>query len=425
MTARVLACGLLVVGWWLVVLPFWITGGRAALPARASLSPRMQLPETLRIGVLTRFQPQEVTLAAGSQPTTLHLDDRPVALPPGRPCRVARDAGGLALWCGVQRLAAGTRLTATAEDVTVEVAGRRTRLRRQFRGTLMVTAGEKHLHLVVTQPLEAVVAAVVSAELSPEAPPEAARALAVVVRSYLANHVGRHAGHGFDFCDSTHCQLFFGEHWARWEAGRETGGALSALGKQAAADTQGEILWEADGGLSDAYYTACCGGRTTTPAVAFGTDQSSAIPTGVRCQWCREGRFFAWTRRVDRRTLAHALLPELAATESWSIAVAGRTPDGFVTGVVINAGSRHITMPNHRFRHMVGQRLGWNLVLSNRYAIEPQGEWLVLRGQGFGHQVGLCLSGAIAQARAGRRYRDILRHYFPKSACHRAPPADL
>ncbi len=421
MTARILTCGLLV-GWCLLAFPFWITGGRAALPARASLSPRMQLPETLRIGVLTLFQPQEVTLAVGLRSATLHLDERPVALLPGCPCRVTKAAGGIALWQGTQRLATGTRLVA-AEDVTVEVNGRKTRLRRQFRGTLVVTAGEKHLQLVLTQPLEAVVAAVVSAELSPEAPPEAARALAVVVRSYLANHVGRHASQGFDFCDSTHCQLFFGERWMRRDAGHETGGTLSALGKQAAADTQREILWEADGGLTDAYFTACCGGRTTTPAVAFGTGRASTAPIGVRCQWCRTGRFFTWMRRVDRRTLARALLPELAATESWSIAVAGRTPDGFVTDVVVNVGSRHITMPNHRFRHMVGQQLGWNLVLSNRYAIEPHGEWFVLRGHGFGHQVGLCLAGAIAQARAGRHYRDILRHYFPKSVCR--PPADF
>ncbi len=425
MTACILKCGL--AGWCLLVFPFWITGGGALPAARAGQLPRVRLPEALRIGVLTLFQPQEVTLAAGSKPTTLHLDDHPVALLPDRPCRVVKDAGGIALWQGVRRLATGTRLAVAAEDVTVEVSGRRTRLRRQFRGTLAVTAGEKHLQLVLTQPLEAVVAAVVSAELSPEAPPEAARALAVVIRSYLASHVGRHAGQGFDFCDSTHCQLFFGEQWARWDAGHETGGTLSALGRQAAADTQGEVLREADGGLTDAYFTACCGGRTTTPAVAFGTGQDtgqdSTTTTGVRCPWCRTGQFFTWTRRVDRRTLARAILPELVATESWSIAVAGRTPDGFVTDVVVNAGSRHITMPNHRFRHLVGQRLGWNLVLSNRYAIEPHGEWFVLRGHGFGHQVGLCLAGAIAQARAGRHYRDILRHYFPKSVCR--PPADF
>ncbi|QUW00401.1 SpoIID/LytB domain-containing protein [Chloracidobacterium sp. MS 40/45] len=421
MTAHILKCGL--AGWCLLVFPFWIAGGSAAPAARAGPSPGARLPETLRIGVLTLFQPQEITLAAGSRPTTLHLDERPVALLPGRFCRVAKDAGGIALWQGARRLATGTRLAVAAEDVTVEVSGRRTRLRRQFHGTLTVTAGEKHLQLVVTQPLEAVVAAVVSAELSPEAPPEAAGALAVVVRSYLANHVGRHAGQGFDFCDSTHCQLFFGEQWAQWEAGRETGGALSTLGRQAAAGTQGEVLRETGGELTDAYFTACCGGRTTTPAVAFGTGQASATTTGVRCQWCRAGRFFTWTRRVDRQTLARAILPELAAAEDWQLAVAGHTPDGFVTGVVASAGSRRITLPNHRFRHMVGQRLGWNLVLSNRYAIEPHGEWLVLRGQGFGHQVGLCLAGAITQAQAGRHYRDILRYYFPKSACR--PPADF
>lgn len=413
MTARVLTCGL--AGLWLLVFPFWMADGNTRPAARAGLPSETQLPETLRIGILTLFQPQAVGLVAGPRPATLHLDGKPVALLPGSRCRLAKEAAGLGLWQGTQRLATGARLTAAAEDVTVEVSGHRTHLRRQFRGTLTVTAGETHLQLIVTQPLEAVVAAVVSAELSPEAPSEAARALAVVVRSYLVGQAGRHARQGFDFCDSTHCQLFFGERWSRQEAGRETSGVLSVLGKQAAADTQGEVLRETDGRLADAYFTACCGGRTTPPAVAFGVGPASAGGTGVRCQWCRDGRFFTWTRRVDRRTLARAVTPELAATEGWRIAITGRTADGFVTAVAIHAGSHHLTLPNHRFRHLVGQRLGWNLVLSNRYTIEPQGEWFVLRGHGFGHQVGLCLSGAIAQSRTGRQYRAILRYYFPKT----------
>ncbi|MGQ9896007.1 MAG: SpoIID/LytB domain-containing protein [Acidobacteriota bacterium] len=419
MTNRILVCGM--VGVWLLVAPLWLTGRHIAPATPRRKTP---LPKMLRIGVFTLFQPQEVRFVVGFRAATLYLDERTIALPPNSLCRVVRKGDEVLLWQNTRQLATGKRLRVAAEDIAMEVSGRRTHLRRQFRGTLTVTVGKQQLQLVVTQPLETVVAAVVSAELLSDAPLEAARALAVVVRSYLAKQVGRHANHGFDFCDSTHCQLFFGEQWVRREAGRQTGSVVSALGKQAAADTHGEVLWETGGALADTYFTACCGGRTTTPAVAFGPEQSSATAMGVRCRWCRDGRFFTWMRRVDRQALVRAVLPELAATEGCHLAVARRTADGFVTHIAAHTGSRYVTLPNHRFRHLVGRRLGWNLVLSNRYTIESQGEWLVLHGHGFGHQVGLCLAGAIAQARAERHYRDILQYYFPQAACRKALPAD-
>jgi SpoIID/LytB domain protein len=38
-----------------------------------------------------------------------------------------------------------------------------------------------------------------------------------------------------------------------------------------------------------------------------------------------------------------------------------------------------------------------------------------LTGAGWGHGVGMCQTGAQAQALAGREYLQILQHYFPKS----------
>ncbi len=395
----------------------------SAFPLRAAERPPPcpvappALPAAVRIGVLTLFQPRIVYLQARERSTPLQVAGRTVTLHPRATCRVEQTADGLLLWQGAQRLAAGASLTVAADDVDVEVVGRKTRLRRHFRGSLAIAARAGCLQLVVTQPLEAVVAAVVSAELPSEAPLEAAKALAVAARGYIAGHLGRHAGAGFDLCDSTHCQLFLGEQWSRQGATGEASGKLSSLGQAAAERTAGEALRAADSALYPAYFSACCGGRSTTPEIAFGTGAGSDSGAGVACEWCKGSRFYAWTRQVDRRALARALLPDAAATDDIRIEVASRSPDGFVTSVLIAAGARRIVMPNRQFRHLTGRRLGWNLALSNRYVIESQGETLILRGHGFGHQVGLCLAGAMAQARAGRDYRAILAHYFPKAAC--------
>jgi stage II sporulation protein D (peptidoglycan lytic transglycosylase) len=53
--------------------------------------------------------------------------------------------------------------------------------------------------------------------------------------------------------------------------------------------------------------------------------------------------------------------------------------------------------------------------LSQSFTVARRGEELIFRGKGFGSQVGLCLAGAVAQARAGRHYDEILRFYFPQA----------
>ena len=42
-------------------------------------------------------------------------------------------------------------------------------------------------------------------------------------------------------------------------------------------------------------------------------------------------------------------------------------------------------------------------------------EKFILRGAGWGHGVGMCQTGAIAQANAGRDFRTIIKHYYPKA----------
>lgn len=38
-----------------------------------------------------------------------------------------------------------------------------------------------------------------------------------------------------------------------------------------------------------------------------------------------------------------------------------------------------------------------------------------LKGAGWGHGVGMCQSGAVAQAQTGKSYKDILNHYYKKA----------
>jgi stage II sporulation protein D len=46
-----------------------------------------------------------------------------------------------------------------------------------------------------------------------------------------------------------------------------------------------------------------------------------------------------------------------------------------------------------------------------------------LQGGGLGHGIGLCQTGALAMARAGRNNRQILEHYYPATRIQSLPHA--
>ena len=75
----------------------------------------------------------------------------------------------------------------------------------------------------------------------------------------------------------------------------------------------------------------------------------------------------------------------------------------------------------------MGRRLGWDILKSNLYSVERQGDVFVFRGHGLGHGVGLCQAGADAMAGLGAGYESILEHYFPGTTLgeigERAKPA--
>jgi len=97
------------------------------------------------------------------------------------------------------------------------------------------------------------VASVVGAEQVMSAPPEALKAQAVAARSFLVASGRRH--HGFDFCDTTHCQFL-----------REPP-AESHPAARAARETAGLVL-DYRGTPIAAFYSASCGGHTRTLADA-------------------------------------------------------------------------------------------------------------------------------------------------------------
>ncbi|HVG17519.1 MAG TPA: SpoIID/LytB domain-containing protein [Blastocatellia bacterium] len=284
---------------------------------------------------------------------------------------------------------------------------------RAVRGEVIVAPRDRSprggLSVVLATDRESAAASVVAAEIGGERSVEAIKALAVVVRTFMLSHAGRHADEGFDFCDTTHCQLYKGES--------HRSGATSPVISNAVAATVGEFLSFANRPLAT-YFTAVCGGLSATPSSVWGgRGDGSYAYRRVACRWCRASRYNKWERAANASLALDALSSAagLRLSRTAEIIVNSFDESGLVRSVIIRDAGRQITMSADEFRRAIGRKLGWSTVLSPTFTVERRGPSLIFRGKGFGSQVGLCLAGTVAQAVARRGYREILSFYYPQT----------
>ena len=251
---------------------------------------------------------------------------------------------------------------------------------------LEIRTRDGSLALTLRLPLEDYVAAVLAGESAGFRSDQSMAAMAVAARTYAVRFQGRHKAEGYDFCDTTHCQDL-----------RIT--AVSERVRQAAEQTEGELLWF-QGSPAATFYAKDCGGSIEAAAMVW-PDLKAAYLGQREDPYCtRKG----WTSTIRKEELRSAL-----ATRLDSLRIVERTSSG--RALRLQAGGLTVTASSLRFA--VGRSLGWDRLPSDLYEVSDAGDRFVFEGRGFGHGVGLCQVGAARMGEEGRSYRQILEFYYP------------
>ncbi len=314
------------------------------------------------IAVFGLFHPRIVTVEA-LRPMAAKDGGREIVIEPGQRVVMSVASRKVLVQRGETRLV-GERVALVSRngdeaDFTLTVPGK---IRRNYRGQLVVVASGRELVPVVSIELETAVASVTAAEAAPGAPMEALKSQAVAIRSYLVAGGPRHQFS--DFCDTTHCQFL------------KSPPAPNAPVAQAAEATRGLVLaWE--GKPIAAMYSASCAGRTHSLA-EIGYAKRDYPYFGVECEYCRR------------------------YPERWSATIS-------------EEDAATLVKKSEAERLRLARKLGWNTVPSNDYSAKPHGGLVDLSGVGHGHGLGLCERGGAAMAREGKNFREILEHYYPNT----------
>ena len=266
---------------------------------------------------------------------------------------------------------------------------------------LQIQASAGHLLLTAAIPIEEYVAAVLAGESGDFRNDESIKAMAVVVRTYATRFRGQHASEGYDFCDTTHCQV------PSWNS-------VSPRISAAVEFTSGEILLF-EGATISAYYHQNCGGSLAAsnevwPSVAEPYLRSHPDP------YCVTASPLKWESSISVADLDAAVRTAgLSSPAGWtSIEIVSRSESGRDQRLRLKGGTSPDSLISaSSFRFAVDRALGWNKIRSDLYDLRNDGDHILFSGRGSGHGVGLCQAGAEEMARQGKDYRQIVNFYFP------------
>jgi stage II sporulation protein D len=241
--------------------------------------------------------------------------------------------------------------------------------------------------IVNTCPIEDYIAGVTQAEGGDGRHSEYFRTQAVIARTYMYSHMDRHTGDGYNLCDNTHCQVYFGI------------ASLQSV-RKAAAETHGMVIFDSGRKLIMPAFHSNCGGETS-PAEFVWLSPAPYLKRVVD-PYCSGTRNYSWQKTIPADQWIRTVRE--ADHQGRSVAIGEA---GFVQKTrMAEYRAGKASVPFSDLRNALGLRSAF-------FSVYPQGNNVVLKGRGYGHGVGLCQQGAMVMASKGFDFRKIIAFYYP------------
>jgi len=266
---------------------------------------------------------------------------------------------------------------------------------RRYRGALRFAARDGRVRIVNVVDVESYLRGVVPAEMQASWPTEALKAQAVAARTYTLHHLD--ARRDYDVCATVECQVYRGRD------------AEHPLADAAIAATAGEVLTY-DGAFARTFYHADSGGVIASAAEVWGAD----LPYLQAFQdVAHAGPHSSWVAALDPRAVgAHLAAAGVPVGNLLRLRILETSSSGRVTRAEVVGSAATAVLTGATLRN---QLRAWGLK-STRFVMTGD---RTLRGEGWGHGVGMSQYGARALAARGYGYAQILGFYYPDTQLQR------
>jgi stage II sporulation protein D len=279
--------------------------------------------------------------------------------------------------------------------------------KQKYQGELrIISSGQKNCDLVNLISLESYLSSLLNKEMRADWPIEVLKAQAVAARSY--------AIHKIKALNHTSAEDLIPYHLESSEKDQVSGSFYDTTSKtdKATRDTYGEVLTTKKDEVIEAFYHSKCGGKTFTPDQVWQNHKEGY--SSVECPFCHGKGKATWREKLPKWQFAKYLdqilnkyYGEGGTTDPEQLVVV--MDDRDLSQLKVYRGSKLHFIKKSMMRNVMGREV----LPSNLFHMEDLGKNISIKGDGYGHGVGLCQLGALELAKRGYTYKEILKFYFP------------
>ncbi|MEM7646925.1 MAG: SpoIID/LytB domain-containing protein, partial [Pseudomonadota bacterium] len=305
----------------------------------------------------------------------------------------------------IERTSSGIHIQNLQNQKTFSLKGRAFEISGDFqlkgRGLkkLSFHAQKKENHWVAHLPIDQYLYGVMAAEVPSSWPAESLKAQAVASRTYfLFKKLKRKKDH-YDVRSDIMDQVFLID-------GKKSQSVIEAVDA-----THGLVLVSNHSQrVFPAYFHADCGGQTSTEGGVW--RQPSSVNQSVADPVCQRAPKNNWNFSIARDRLMSLLrrrfLVPLTAELRYILPRLKKNHRAHYVDFIFSENI-YKRMSANDFRRL----LGYSKLRSTQFQVQDGHQHVHFSGRGFGHGVGMCQWGAQRWARKGKKFREILSHYYP------------
>jgi len=287
-----------------------------------------------------------------------------------------------------------------------------------YRGAVIVVSdGSNTVSVINALHIEDYLRGVVPLEIGSlsETELEALKAQTITARTYTYRKMSQNEDKPFDLASTVADQVYGGAN-------------AEAPAPDMAIRATKDLIIAYNDEIVNAYYHSTCGGKTANVEDVWGgapvpyLKSKSDTDKNGKAYCSQGGTAFKWTEswgmsRLSNTIRQHAdeggLFPHYGGGTLRRIEVRERFECGRVKTVAIVTSAGQYATSGEKARSVLRRNPSQQLLRSSNFnnASIANGE-ITITGTGYGHGVGMCQVGAIARARAGENFEQILRAYY-------------
>jgi stage II sporulation protein D (peptidoglycan lytic transglycosylase) len=244
-----------------------------------------------------------------------------------------------------------------------------------------------YLQLINNIEIDNYIAGVVESEVGRSPPEEYFKLQAIICRTYALKNIDRHKSDGYSLCDRVHCQAYKGK-------------PKSELIKRAAIETKGVVIVDSDINLITATFYSNCGGQTANSDEVW--LQKLYYLKSIKDSFCLHENNAVWTKKILKTKWINYLVnhgfPKGSLQHQCDVEYFQNCREQFFE-------NQNVQIPLTKIRKDFHLK-------SAQFDVIQNGNFVLLKGKGYGHGVGLCQEGAMRMAKTGYSYIQILHFYY-------------